>query len=100
MCLICIKYRIIILIIIIKRLGEILLNYRILQTHHARTHALTGLGLGLGGVGTVASSRMLRIRCRAWLDLCRADNFLLVWGGFAGAPTKPSIADADILCEL
>ena len=64
-------------------------------------------GLGLGGVGTVASSRMLRIRCRAWLDrcrawldLCRADSFLLVWGGFAGAPTKPSIADADILCEL
>ena len=73
--------------------------------------ARLGLGLGLsqGSVvlGTVASSRMLRIRCRAWLDrcrawldLCRADSFLLVWGGFAGAPTKPSIADADILCEL
>ena len=53
------------------------------------------LGLGLGGVGTVASCRMLRIRCRAWLDRCRAwldrcraDSFLLVWGGFAGAPTN------------
>ena len=36
-CLICMKYRIIILIIIIKRLGEILLSY-IAQPHHARTH--------------------------------------------------------------
>ena len=36
-CLICMKYRIIILIIIIISLGQIL--YRILQTHHACTHA-------------------------------------------------------------
>ena len=39
-CLICIKYRIIILIIIIKRPGEILLSY-IANTSHMRTHALT-----------------------------------------------------------
>ena len=36
-CLICIKYRILILIIIIISLGQIF--YRILQTHHACTHA-------------------------------------------------------------
>ena len=35
MCLICMKYRIIILIIIIKRLGEILLSY---IAHTSRTH--------------------------------------------------------------
>ena len=34
-CLICMKYRIIILIIIIKRLGEILLSY---IAHTSRTH--------------------------------------------------------------
>ena len=39
-CLICMKYRIIILIIIIKRLGEILLSYMANTSHtHARTHA-------------------------------------------------------------
>ena len=37
-CLICMKYRIIILIIIIKRLGEILLSYIAHTSHHARTH--------------------------------------------------------------
>ena len=37
MCLICMKYRIIILIIIIKRLGEILLSY----IAHTITHAHT-----------------------------------------------------------
>ena len=36
-CLICMKYRIIILIIIIKRPGEILLSY-IANTSHSRTH--------------------------------------------------------------
>ena len=39
-CLICMKYRIIILIIIIKRPGEILLSY-IANTSRTRTHALT-----------------------------------------------------------
>ena len=39
-CLICMKYRIIILIIIIKRPGEILLSY-IANTSRMRTHALT-----------------------------------------------------------
>ena len=34
MCLICVKYRIIILIIIIKRLGEILLSYKFLISHN------------------------------------------------------------------
>ena len=38
-CLICMKYRIIILIIIIISLGQIF--YRILQTHHTCTHART-----------------------------------------------------------
>ena len=38
MCLIRMKYRIIILIIIIIRLGN---YHRILQTHHAHTHART-----------------------------------------------------------
>ena len=38
MCLICMKHRIIILIIIIKRLGEILLSY---MANTSRTHALT-----------------------------------------------------------
>ena len=50
---------------------------------------------GVRGVlapGAVASSRMLRIRCRAWLDRCSADNFFLDWGGFAWAPTKSPIA--------
>ena len=35
----CMKYRIIILIIIIKRLGEILLSY--MATHHTRTHPVS-----------------------------------------------------------
>ena len=39
-CVICMKYRIIILIIIIISLGQIILSY-IWQTHHARTHART-----------------------------------------------------------
>ena len=39
-CLICMKYRMIILIIIIKRPGEILLSY-IANTSRTRTHALT-----------------------------------------------------------
>ena len=39
-CLICMKYMIIILIIIIKRPGEILLSY-IANTSRTRTHALT-----------------------------------------------------------
>ena len=46
MCLICMKYRIIILIIIIKRLGEILLSY---IAHTSRTHTplpLCGYGPG------------------------------------------------------
>ena len=47
---------------------------------------------GVLAPGAVASSRMLRIRCRAWLDRCSADNFFLDWGGFAWAPTKSSIA--------
>ena len=38
-CLICMKYMIIILIIIIISLGQIFIFYRILQTHHACTHA-------------------------------------------------------------
>ena len=42
---------------------------------------------------------MLRIRCRAWLDRCSADNFFLDWGGF-GAPTKSSIAAADVSRHL
>ena len=42
MCLICMKYRIIILIIIIKRLGEILLSYMANTSHtHARTHPVS-----------------------------------------------------------
>ena len=41
-CLICMKYRIIILIIIIKRLGEILLSYMANTSHtHARTHPVS-----------------------------------------------------------
>ena len=41
-CLICMKYRIIILIIIIKRLGEILLSYMANTAHtHARTHPVS-----------------------------------------------------------
>ena len=40
MCLICMKYRITILIIIIISLGQIFF-YRILQTHYARAHART-----------------------------------------------------------
>ena len=38
-CLICMKYMILILIIIIISLGQIFIFYRILQTHHACTHA-------------------------------------------------------------
>ena len=38
-CLICMKYRIIILSMIIISVGQILLLYNILQTHHARTRA-------------------------------------------------------------
>ena len=41
-CLICMKYKIIILIIIIKRLGEILLSYMANTSHtHARTHPVS-----------------------------------------------------------
>ena len=41
-CLICMTYRIIILIIIIKRLGEILLSYMANTSHtHARTHPVS-----------------------------------------------------------
>ena len=40
-CLICMKYRIILIIIIIS-LSEISLSYRILQTHHSSIHAHTG----------------------------------------------------------
>ena len=41
-CLICMKYRIIILIIIIKRLGEILLSYKANTSHtHTRTHPVS-----------------------------------------------------------
>ena len=40
-CLICMKYRIIILIIIIKRLGEILLSYIAHSTHITHAHTFT-----------------------------------------------------------
>ena len=54
-CLICMKYRIIILIIIIKRLGEILLSY---IAHTSRTHTPLPLcGYGPSRPGSITTER-------------------------------------------
>ena len=69
-------------------LGEILLSY-IAHTSVNRpiiAHNFCPVGRvgtcsvrGVLAPGAVASSRMLPIRCRAWLDRCSADNFFLDW---------------------
>ena len=50
------------------------------QSAYYRSQFLPSPTCNVRGVlapGAVASSRMLRIRCRAWLDRCSADNFFL-----------------------